>query len=147
MNSQEVTTLIRQELNNFANKAQFGVSPILHHKHTGGSDGPQINYASLLGIPNQQSYAGTVDSGGTAVLLPSGWSAVQNGTGDYTVSHNLGTVNYGVGATINTNDLSSFRAIISIAAISAGSFQVLTGNVSSGSGVGVGFTFVLHVQS
>jgi hypothetical protein len=35
------------------------------------------------------SYAGAVNSGGTAQTLPRGWSCVRNSTGVYTVTHNL----------------------------------------------------------
>lgn len=36
-------------------------------------------------------YNGSTD---TDVELPSGWSTTKNGTGDYTITHNLGTANY-----------------------------------------------------
>lgn len=44
---------------------------------------------------NLQIYAGYVDSGATAEVVPSGWSVAWNASGltDYTVTHNLGLSN------------------------------------------------------
>lgn len=39
-------------------------------------------------------YAGAVDSGGTAINLPTGWTSTRTGAGQFTVTHNLGTSNY-----------------------------------------------------
>ena len=44
-------------------------------------------------------YVGRVDSGGSSVSLPSGWSCSSSGTGDYTITHTLGTANYTVNVT------------------------------------------------
>jgi len=39
-------------------------------------------------------YSGRVAAAGTAIKLPSGWSSSKITTGKYTLTHNLGTVNY-----------------------------------------------------
>jgi hypothetical protein len=49
-------------------------------------------------------YAGQVASAGTAIDLPSGWSSSRPSTGNYTVTHNLGTTNYSIiPSTTSTN--------------------------------------------
>lgn len=40
------------------------------------------------------SYAGYVNLDGTAGNLPAGWTSSRTGTGQYTITHNLGTANY-----------------------------------------------------
>lgn len=39
-------------------------------------------------------YGGQVDSAGTSVRLPGGWSSSRTGTGTYLITHNLGHTNY-----------------------------------------------------
>lgn len=68
-------------------------------------------------VDAHKGYAGRVADTGAAILLPKGWSSVQNGTGDYTVTHNLGNTNYSVvinldggrAATIIDASANSFR--------------------------------------
>jgi hypothetical protein len=48
-----------------------------------------------LGVgASSSSYIGRVDSAGVAVSLPAGWTSARNGTGDYTITHNLGSAAY-----------------------------------------------------
>lgn len=40
--------------------------------------------------PEQDQFSGCVDSAGASAGLPAGWTCVRLGTGNYTVTHNLG---------------------------------------------------------
>lgn len=62
------------------------------HYHEGLSS-RQIWYKNIWGLPTA-GYGGHVASGGTATHLPSGWTSAKTGTGQYTVTHNLGSANY-----------------------------------------------------
>lgn len=49
----------------------------------------------------KNTYPGVVLSGGTAgTPFPSGWSVAHTGTGDYTITHSLGTSNYALTCTL-----------------------------------------------
>jgi len=56
-----------------------------NHRHK------QYDGSKLL---TEQSYVGSVSGGGTAIFLPSGWTASAPGTGNYTITHNFHTTNY-----------------------------------------------------
>lgn len=47
-------------------------------------------------------FSGAVDSGGSGITIPSGWTSTHNSTGDYSVTHNLniGATKYVVVASI-----------------------------------------------
>lgn len=47
-------------------------------------NGINVNGANL-----PQVFTGSVDSTGAALYLPTGWSCVRNGLGDYTITHNF----------------------------------------------------------
>jgi hypothetical protein len=52
------------------------------------------------GLIQTRVYAGTVNVGGTGgTVFPFSWSVTHNSTGNYTITHNLGTLNYVVVAT------------------------------------------------
>lgn len=53
-----------------------------------------VSYVSSTIGGIKATYAGSVNSGGTAIALPAGWSSVKNSTGDYSVTHNLGITAY-----------------------------------------------------
>lgn len=88
---------IQQMMVNFSNKSQFGVSAVQHHTHN-SVDSPKISYTNLTNTP-QTTFAGSINTSGSASFLPSGWSSVRTGTGVYKITHNLGTSNYAVAAT------------------------------------------------
>lgn len=82
------------------------------------------------------TYVGQVTSGGTAgSIFPSGWSVTKNGTGDYTVTHNLNKSNIAlVNPTdngclfyMNSTTVNVFRAIFFTTAFAAAdhSFQFI----------------------
>lgn len=85
-----------------------------------------------------RSFGGQVASDGTATALPTGWTSSKPGTGQYTVTHNLGTTSYGVAAlAIDAN----WRTI-NCSAITANSFSVITWNATPAN-ADLPFTFVL----
>lgn len=47
---------------------------------------------------NRRTYVGDITGASAPVVnqLPAGWTIVANGVGDYTITHNMGAVNYGV---------------------------------------------------
>ena len=47
-------------------------------------------------VGSGSSYGGNIESNGTAVSLPTGWSSVVSGGHVYTITHNLGTTSYTV---------------------------------------------------
>lgn len=86
------------------------------------------------------TYSGAVASGGTAgTPFPSGWSVAKNSTGNYTVTHNLGTSSYVVVATIKSGGKQILNSDIS-----NNTFDILTYN-ASGSAVDGAFGFILIV--
>lgn len=96
----------------------------------------------LQGIRQPKIYTGYVASGGTfGVPAPSGWSVSNDGTGLYTVTHNLGTTNYVVMVT----PLASLVKHASIQARSSNTFQVRTASYTEATGLeNNDFMFVLY---
>ncbi|MGE0289643.1 MAG: hypothetical protein AB7I42_25855, partial [Bradyrhizobium sp.] len=68
-----------------------------------------VSTKEALGI-----YAGTVTSSGTVVALPTGWSSSRTGTGQYTVTHNLGAASYVVVATVEYTITDGGERIITV---------------------------------
>ena len=135
---------VQQMINAHENKSQFSVSAVPQHKHTGASDGSQISYSSLKGVP--QIYAGYLSSG-VAVFLPAGWTSVKNGAGNYTVTHNLGTTRYAVVATSVNGDPADFGTFPIFITVTATNFRLntlaATGNLRS---IDTDANFILFVQ-
>lgn len=80
------------------------------------------------GIKMPRVFAGVVASDGTGVILPTGWTSVQNGTGDYTITHNLGSGSYVVVASPITGH---FRCQIAVQ--TANTFQITWQQTNYGS--------------
>lgn len=81
--------------------AQFQPVPTPVHFHD-GMNTPKISYNNLTDLPaavTTNSYGCSINSDGTGTL-PTGWSSAL-ATGDYTITHNLGTTSYGVAITMN----------------------------------------------
>lgn len=53
-----------------------------------------VNEIVYDGVPLPVTFTGIVSSLGVGVILPSGWTSVQNGVGDYTITHNLNSASY-----------------------------------------------------
>lgn len=56
---------------------------------------------------NAAIFVGRVNSAGTALRLPSGWSSTRLGVGRYRVTHNLGTTGYVVIGSVNIEEAQS----------------------------------------
>ena len=84
-------------------------------------------------------YGGRITNGGTASVAygPSGWTVARNSAGNTTVTHNLGTTNYSVVVTTDTQVLIGI-----ISALATNSFTVITSNVSI-TAVDASYQFVL----
>jgi len=73
---------------------RYGVAKVPVHRHN-GIDTVQIEYQDILNRPGEL-YGGKVNDNGDAIYLPAGWTSTRTGTGEYTVTHNLGTTAYAV---------------------------------------------------
>jgi len=82
-------------------------------------------------------HAGSVTSNGTVISI-SGWTVASNATGNYTITHNLGTSNYIVVATNRTA-----REIV-LSDISSNTFDILLFN-SSGVATDGSLSFILQL--
>ena len=86
----QITAKINQFLANFQ-----------QHRHT-GTDSPKVSYLDLTNVPAptipQTYYTGVVTSNAAGTPFPTGWTVVNGSTGEYTITHNLGTTDYTVSA-------------------------------------------------
>lgn len=90
-------------------------------------------------LPGATAYAGYLNNG-TAVLLPTGWTSGKNGTGDYTVTHNLGTTNYAVAVTAVAN--ADYLCMLK-SSPSTNSFTIVVTRADGGANVDVDLNFIL----
>jgi len=74
-------------------------------------------------------YWGAVNSGGTAVSLPSGWTSSRTAAGQYTVTHNLNLSTTGYVVLPISQGLNTYPCSV---VQSANSFQVNIGNLTAG---------------
>lgn len=87
-------------------------------------------------------YPGAVLSGGTAgTPFPSGWSVSHTGTGDYTITHNLGTTNYSFAGTL----FASTGAIITLNTQNSNDMEILV-KTTAGASVDRTFSFIVATQ-
>lgn len=102
-----------------------------------------INGVATSGLNNATAiYVGRVDSTGTAVKLPSGWTSSKSVATVYTVTHNLGTANYTL--VINpTNATGPF--VIRLYMKTSTYFEVIVYSLASAI-VALGFEFTLVVD-
>lgn len=110
LTEQEVRAIIQQELRSNAASSRFQVKSIDQHKHN-NIDSP-ATFTPIL------TYIGFVPSdgninGGLEYILPKGWTLTYNGTGEYTLTHNLGTMLYSVVATPTQSTNTVDAAVIS----------------------------------
>lgn len=107
--------------------AQFSPTPIQFHRHT-GQDSPQVDYNSLLNKPTTLSiFAGLINSDGSVVSLPAGWTSTKTGTGGYEIGHTLGTADY----VVVVSFASSFGSIIGINSQTSSKFVVVCTDISN----------------
>lgn len=112
-----------------------------------GTSGQVLTSNGASALPTWQgpkSYGGVVGSTGTAgTPFPSGWTSVKNVTGDYTVTHNLGTANYVVvGSAISGGKV----FLWSQSSSDGNQFNVLTFS-SGGTGTDTTFSFIMVLTS
>jgi hypothetical protein len=89
-----------------------------------------------------QEWRGIVDSTASTISLPSGWSAATaGGGGNYTVTHTMGTANFGVVAGIFNNEVGGPDLFASISDPTSTTFGVSIVN-SSGGEVASDFSFI-----
>lgn len=83
--------MIQQEVHKLSQVNRFNIASTQRHIHN-DIDSP-YTFQPIL------TYVGNISSTGGILLLPIGWSVTYQGTGDYLVTHNLGTQSYVVTAT------------------------------------------------
>lgn len=100
MNEQQVQQMIQQALSSWSAKSQYGVSAVPVHAHTGYDGSPKVSYGNLTNVPaaSVSYYTGVVTSNAAGTPFPSGWSVAHGSTGEYTITHDLGTTDYTVSA-------------------------------------------------
>ena len=90
---------------------------------------------------DQRVRSGVVNSDGTALVVPKGWTTSRAGAGVYVVTHNLGDAAYTVVATADdTNGGNFVERVVNRA---ANSFQIITRN-GAGTLTDVPFAFQMH---
>ncbi len=108
-----------------------------NHRHTG------LDNTKTLGGASGTTYGGTVTGAGAAgSTFPTGWSVAHNGTGDYTVTHNLGTTAY----VVVVSNFAGSAAYMILQSFDANSFRLLTYNVTP-SVNDTPFSFILQRNS
>jgi len=152
----EIQAMVQKDATDIAEKVykklgtQYGVSKVPLHYHNGVDSPviirPDVTYIGF--VPYEPPYDTTT---AYQFVLPGGWSAVRNGTGDYTITHNLGlasninfysvvaqatqSTNEKVASVLsmfeNTFDLLWFRCTDGVAVNTSFTFQLVTGNNTS----------------
>jgi len=75
---------------------------IQDHIHN-GTISPRINAnTDIIGTVGSIVYGGHITGSAAGTPFPNGWSVTHVGTGDYTITHHLGTTNYSVFATLGS---------------------------------------------
>lgn len=150
MDKSEITQLIKDQIKAAQKEALYATSNNTYHTHN-NIDSPILPLTSIGGFPTSyvgqagnalvvnssgtgisfihQStvYGGVVLSGGTAgTPFPTGWTVAHTGTGDYTITHNLGTTNYTFTGTLFANT----GAIITFNTQNTNTLEVLVKDLS-----------------
>lgn len=89
MNSQdrnEMLQLVRSEIQKASSASRFQLTMTSKHIHN-NVDAPFVFQPSM-------NYGGIVQLDGVGLALPKGWTVTYNGTGSYTITHNLNTTLY-----------------------------------------------------
>ena len=91
MTPEQIKALIRQEMRTNDSSNRFRLNPTNRHIHN-NTDAPfvYLPYQLYAGfVPYDGDVNGILES-----ILPAGWAITYNGTGDYTITHSLGTMLY-----------------------------------------------------
>jgi hypothetical protein len=87
-NEQQIIQMIQTEISKAGSNARFNVQGIPQHVHN-NIDAPLV-YQPIL------TYIGLVGLNGEVGILPTGWTVIYNGTGNYSIVHNLNSFLYSV---------------------------------------------------
>lgn len=91
MNTQQIQQIAQQAAAKTGQAARFNLQNVQQHEH-GGIGSRPVAQPTL-------TYAGVINTDGSAALLPKGWLVSSNGAGVYTIVHGLGTMLYSVSTT------------------------------------------------
>lgn len=86
MTPEQIKQLVIQTIN--SQMSSYSTAKVPFHLHN-GVDSPAIFSPTI-------TYIGLIGLTGTIGILPKGWSVTYNGTGDYTITHNLNSFSYSV---------------------------------------------------
>lgn len=121
---------------NLQNRIQTLEQQMKEHYHN-GVVGRRINVYDIDGLKKGTvTYAGGV---GTSLTLPAGWSSSHPGTGQFVITHNLGTLNYSVTCEIMSPTDTRATGI----SRSTNSFQINIGNSNNSGGQDYDFNFIV----
>lgn len=136
MDEKEVKKLIKQEL-----KTSFA------QKRVGDTPTDALQLVNKKYVDSKSSgYPGHANTAGTSTFLPTGWSISGGVTGQSTITHNLGTSNYAVVASVLPQNTIT---IVNIDNAGNNSFLVKTLNqtgATSWSATNTDFFFILIPQ-
>ncbi len=82
MDEQQIRQIVRDEANRIGDQSTYNTLQIPRHVHN-GVDSPLL-------VPAYLTYVGLIQGVGVPTILPSGWTVVHLGTGQYEIVHNLG---------------------------------------------------------
>ncbi len=93
MDEQQIRQIVQQEIQKSSNSSRFNVNsvPQIKINSLNTSNTPSTVFTYIGFVPYDGNIAGILE-----VILPLGWTVTHNGTGNYTVTHNLGTILYSV---------------------------------------------------
>lgn len=110
------------------------------------TDDLQLTPKKYVDAKSGTAFGGLVKIDGSSTDLPPGWTSGTSSSGVYTVTHNLGTLGYGVSVSIvNSNTIS----IGNLTDVSANSFTVTWYNQTSAvswTATNTAFSFVLSLS-
>jgi len=86
MSPDAIKQLVIQTIN--SQMSAYSTAKVPYHTHN-GVDSPPIQQPTFI-------YLGLIGLDGTIGILPNGWTVTYNGTGDYSITHNLNTFFYSV---------------------------------------------------
>lgn len=100
---QDIEKMIRAEIRRNENRSQFSLQNSVLHTHNGLDSKPI--FSPTIPYAGHVAYEDTFTGSGQ-FFLPVGWTATQQSTGSYLITHNLGTLLYSfvASATQSTNE-------------------------------------------
>jgi hypothetical protein len=97
-----------------------------------------------LGITGKYvTFAGSIVDSGAAYFLPKGWSSTRTATGDYTITHGLGTAQYIVLLTPINQTAGTGNSLGYVTAKNANTVRITWATAGGGVAVNHNFDFIL----